>query len=52
MKPKPVRGSRSRRGCADGNGGYSLYLFGPFWRVAKGHEYTVRQNGTHDDHAE
>ena len=32
--------------------GYSLYLLGPFWRVAEGHEYTVGQNGAHDDHAE
>lgn len=31
---------------------YLLYLFVPFWRVTKSHEYTVGQNGTHDDHAE
>lgn len=29
-----------------------LHLFGPLWWVAEGHEYTVGQNGTHDDHAE
>lgn len=29
-----------------------LYLLGPLWRVAEGHEYTVGQNRTHDDHAE
>lgn len=29
-----------------------LYLFGPLWRVAECHEYTVGQNRTHDDHAE
>lgn len=31
---------------------YLLYLFGPFWRVTKSHEYTVGQNRTHNDHAE
>lgn len=29
-----------------------LHLFGPLWRVAERHEYTVGQNRTHDDHAE
>lgn len=29
-----------------------LHLLGPLWRVAEGHEYTVGQNRTHDDHAE
>lgn len=31
---------------------YLLYLFGPLGRIAKGHEYTVGQNSTHNDHAE
>lgn len=31
---------------------YLLYLFGPLWGITKRHEYTVGQNGTHDDHAE
>lgn len=31
---------------------YLLYLFWPLRRIAKGHEYTVGQNSTHNDHAE
>lgn len=27
-------------------------MFGPLGRIAKGHEYTVGQNSTHNDHAE
>lgn len=33
-------------------GVYLLYLFGPLRGVTECHEYTVGQNGTHDDHAE
>lgn len=32
--------------------GYLLYLLWPFRRITKGHEYTVGQNSTHNDHAE
>lgn len=35
-----------------GAGVYLLYLFGPLRGVTEGHEYTVGQNGAHDDHAE
>lgn len=31
---------------------YLLYLFWPLGRITKGHEYTVGQNSTHNDHAE
>lgn len=31
---------------------YLLYVFGPLGRITKGHEYTVGQNCTHNDHAE
>lgn len=31
---------------------YLLNLFGPLRRITKGHEYTVGQNSTHNDHAE
>ena len=31
---------------------YLLYLFWPLRRITKGHEYTVGQNSTHNDHAE
>lgn len=31
---------------------YLLYLLWPFGRITKGHEYTVGQNSTHNDHAE
>lgn len=31
---------------------YLLYLFWPFRGITKGHEYTVGQNSTHNDHAE
>lgn len=34
------------------NHAHLLYIFGPFWRVAHGHEYAVRQNCAHDQHAE
>lgn len=31
---------------------YLLYLFWPLRGITKGHEYTVGQNSTHNDHAE
>lgn len=31
---------------------YLLYLFWPLGGITKGHEYTVGQNSTHNDHAE
>lgn len=31
---------------------YLLYLLWPLGRITKGHEYTVGQNSTHNDHAE
>lgn len=31
---------------------YLLHILGPFGRVTKSHEYTVGQDGAHDDHAE
>lgn len=31
---------------------YLLYLFWPFGGITEGHEYTVGQNSTHNDHAE
>lgn len=41
-----------RSGEPGGQRAYLLYLFGPLRGVTECHEYTVGQNGAHDDHAE